>query len=722
MAAGRGAAIVSIPVYGAFEAFRECLLSVLRHTPPDVMILVADDATPGGGIRKLIEEVQSEAGTEHEVTYFEQPVNLGFVGNMNAVFESTAPADVILLNSDCMVAEGWFVGLQRAAGSDGTVATATALTNNGTILSIPRRNLPTAGAPRGWTLDTAAAAIAANSRRLYPRIPTAIGHCTYIRRRALELVGGFDRSFSPGYGEEVDFSQRCVLRGLCHVAADDVFVLHKGGSSFKARPEWSHVQEQHDRLIDARYPYYRRMVEEIAYSTVGPLPLALGIARRSLLGLSLTIDASCLGPQVTGTQVHVLELIQALSKIGGVRLRAAVPTNLGGYARPILANTPGLETIVWEEVDQSTPRADVAHRPYQVTNQHELRVLRWLGERTVITQQDLIAFRNPGYFRNGDEWRRYQRVIRESLAGADRIVFFSHHAAREALAEGIADKERSRVVYIGTDHHLRVGDATPVRPARATELEGPELIACLGTDFRHKNRLFALQLVEQLQQRHRWSGRLVLAGPRVAGGSSLPDERAFLASRPAVAAAVVNLEGLTEGERTWVFQRARLILYPTIQEGFGLVPFEAADSGVPCLFAPETSLAEVLPVETGRLVPWDAALSADRAMELIRDEVKARALVEAVRSAGKKYRWEATARALMGVYNEAAGSAARPLGGREEHDERGGSLINTASHGLERTLSLLRTYGAVEGSRRVALGLARRARRRLPAPRRDAAD
>jgi len=420
-----------------------------------------------------------------------------------------------------------------------------------------------------------------------------------MRRSALELVGEFDRSFSPGYGEEVDFSQRCVLRGLCHVVADDVFVLHQGGASFKARPEWSYVQEAHDRLIDARYPYYRRMVDEAAYSTIGPLPRALGIARRSLLGLSVTIEASCLGPQVTGTQVHVLELIRALSVAGGVRLRVAVPINLGEYARRILAGIPGLEMIVWEEVDQGTPRTDVVHRPYQVTNPHELEVLRWLGERTVITQQDLIAFRNPGYFRNGDEWRRYRRVIRESLNGADRIVFFSNHAANEALAEEIADPERSRVVYIGTDHHLRVGDATPVPPAGAAALEGVELMACLGTDFRHKNRLFALRVLEQLQGRHAWKGRLVLAGPRVAGGSSIGEERAFLASRPSVNAAVVNLEGLTEGERVWLLQRTKVVLYPTIQEGFGLVPFEAADAGVPTLFAPQTSLAEVLPVESG---------------------------------------------------------------------------------------------------------------------------
>ena len=43
-----------------------------------------------------------------------------------------------------------------------------------------------------------------------------------------------------------------------------------------------------------------------------------------------------------------------------------------------------------------------------------------------------------------------------------------------------------------------------------------------------------------------------------------------------------------------------------------LVPFEAADHGVPCLWAQGTSLSEVLPDEAAGITPWDAEPSADR--------------------------------------------------------------------------------------------------------------
>ena len=58
-----------------------------------------------------------------------------------------------------------------------------------------------------------------------------------------ELIGDFDSEFTPGYGEEVDFSQRCRANGLCHVVADDVFVLHHGGGSFTEDGKPTPVQE-----------------------------------------------------------------------------------------------------------------------------------------------------------------------------------------------------------------------------------------------------------------------------------------------------------------------------------------------------------------------------------------------------------------------------------------------------------------------------------------------
>ena len=69
-------------------------------------------------------------------------------------------------------------------------------------------------------------------------VPTTVGFCMYIRRAALDQVGGFDAAaFGRGYGEENDFCMRAAQRGWSHRLACDTFVYHDGGVSFGAGKE-----------------------------------------------------------------------------------------------------------------------------------------------------------------------------------------------------------------------------------------------------------------------------------------------------------------------------------------------------------------------------------------------------------------------------------------------------------------------------------------------------
>jgi GT2 family glycosyltransferase/glycosyltransferase involved in cell wall biosynthesis len=656
LGSARGEVVVCIPVYGAPELFAECLTSVLAHTSSDVRIMVADDASPDPAIHSFVSSL--EGVLTHELSYLRQPRNLGFPGNVNSAFATAAPADVIVLNSDCVVAAGWLEGLRRAALSDALVATASALTNHGTILSVPHRNQPQSGIPQELSLARAAAAVLSQSMRIYPHLPTAIGHCMYVRRHALDLVGGFDLAFSPGYGEEVDFSQRCLLHGLMHVAADDVFVLHHAGGSFAEDGEANPVQKEHELLIETRYPYYQRAQTAASTTSFGRLPRAIASARRAIGGLSVTIDGRCLGPLVTGTQVHTLQLIKALDATKQTGIRVIVQPDLGAYAAKELAARPHIKLVSHTDIHPAMDKTDVAHRPYQVSNANDLLMLRCTAERQVITHQDLIAYRNPGYFPGYPQWDRYQRLTRHALALADTVVFFSHHAASDALSEDLIDPARVRVVYIGVDHTQPAPtDTQPAAGAQA--IADQRFLLCLGTDFRHKNRVFALRLFETLREEQGWDGKLVLAGPHVREGSSAGEEAAYLATRPQLADAVLTLPAISESEKAWLLDHCAAVLYPTTYEGFGLMPFEAADHGRPCLFASQTALAEILPAELATLVPWDPSASAKRVADLLRRPEAVDEHVRATRRAGGRFTWESTATSLVDVYRVAAASPAR---------------------------------------------------------------
>jgi GT2 family glycosyltransferase/glycosyltransferase involved in cell wall biosynthesis len=657
----RGSAIVCIPVFGAYQLFAQCLRSVVDTTPPDVRVLVADDASDDPAIARLIEEVNAAWPDRHPVAYRRQPRNVGFVHNVNDALALASPADVIVLNSDCVVAHGWYEGLRRAAYSDTRVATASPLTNHGTIVSVPDRNRPMPNLPQDWSLDEAALAVRNTSSSLHPALPAAIGHCMYLRRSALELVGDFDEAFAPGYEEEVDFSQRCAAHGLSHVLADDVFVLHYGGGSFDASNSATSLREEHHRMIVARYPYFDSWVNEVEQASDTPLARSVAAGRRALNGMAVTIDGRILTPFMTGTQVQVLEVIAAVHDSEPLPIRVIVPPDLVDYASHVLADLEHVRLISEEEA-KAEPATDVVHRPYQLSSFEDLPLLLDAGERRVITQQDMIAYHNPAYHKNFQKWRDYRSLTRTALAVADRVAFSTHHARRDAVREELVDSERAKVVRLGTDHRLASFRPEAVPPRGAGRVQGRPFLLCLGTDFKHKNRVFAIRLLEALRARHGWEGCLVLAGPHVAAGSSAGEEAEELARKPWLQEHVVDLAAVDETGKQWLMDHAAAVVYPTTYEGFGLVPFEAGELGVPCFFAPEASLGELFPPEVALLVPWDAQASADRCAPLLADPAIAREHVAALRAAGAPLTWGRTGKDLLEVYREAIASPARGVG------------------------------------------------------------
>jgi GT2 family glycosyltransferase len=651
--ARRGDVVVCIPVYAAHDLFVDCLHSVFAHTPTRVRIMICDDASPDERSQEFVARLQG-GPDDRELLYLRRERTIGFPANVNEAFAAAAPADVVVLNSDCVVAAAWLDAFRDAAYENSRVATATTLTNHGSIASVPDLRRPRSTLPDEWDFDAAAAAIRVHSRRLRPRLPTAIGHCMFIRRTALELVGDFDLRFTPGYGEEVDFSQRCLLSGLCHVLADDVLVLHRGGASFgSALNHDSHlVQEAHEQLIAARYPYYHDGLRALE-QTEGPLSRALNVARRALKGLVVRIDLRGTLESSAYDEPGLLELLRALAETGEVRLSAVLPEGLGQDTVAALSSLPGLELLTSEAASRTDARADVVHRLARVQSIEEMTLLAGLGDRIVLTNVDLTRFHNPAYFEDFQAWEADRTLTRQVMGRADRVVFFSDCARADAVAEGLVEPGRTATVRAGIGPGGGAGVPPEPPPGARALSAGRETILCLGPSLRHTNRIFALRVLEQLQLRHGWEGRLLLVGHEVEHGSSTPDEQAFLAARPAVAGATVSWPEVSRAERAWLFARSRLVLHVAIGEGLEMLPFEAASHDVPGLWAPGTSLSELISEDNTTIVPWDAEASAGRALRLLRDPQLRERNLAATRAVAAGLSWKASAEALLGVYDDA---------------------------------------------------------------------
>ncbi len=434
----RGDVVVCMLAQGPPERLAVTLRSVLAHTEPDVATIVYDDSPPPSPTRGLVEALATELG--RQIQFVGPGEEGGGDGTLRAVLNAIAPADVALVDSGCTVSSGWLEELRDAAYSDSTVATVSAL-----IPADIRRlgSSPAAGGSVEFNLDQAASTLWSKGVSLRPRLPAARRPCVYVRRSALELNPDRDIEPRPPNAIDAGFSRSCLESGLSHLLSDNV-------------------------LVDPGEPDRYRSLD-MPERGDGPLARAVGGARRAVLGLSALVDARILSGPQTGTHLHVLELLAGLARTEKVHLTAVIPNEPNDYAVAGLNNLGGVTLITYEEASKLPPgQADLVHRPFQLTNAGDLPFLERLGDRLVLTQQDLIAFHNPSYFPSDEAWAAYRHLNRLAMARADQVVFFSNHTCEDAIAEELVEPTRGSVVRLGVDHTLAEGDRALAQPAGAS--------------------------------------------------------------------------------------------------------------------------------------------------------------------------------------------------------------------------------------------------------------
>ncbi len=254
---------VVIPVHGGREQTLACLDTVLASLPRGSRVHVVDDASPDPALVASLDALARRG----RIRLLRLPRNRGFPAAANAGIAAAAGRDVVLLNSDTLVAPGWLEALAAAARSAPGIATACPLSNEATILSYPKAEGGNAMPDLAGTIRMAALAGRANGTAVVD-IPVAVGFCMFIRRDCLDQIGSFREDlFAQGYGEENDFCLRARHRGWRHVAVPGVYVAHQGGASF--RMARIHLQRRNAAVLNRLHPGYDALIA--AWQSEDPL-------------------------------------------------------------------------------------------------------------------------------------------------------------------------------------------------------------------------------------------------------------------------------------------------------------------------------------------------------------------------------------------------------------------------------------------------------------------
>jgi glycosyltransferase involved in cell wall biosynthesis len=287
-------------------------------------------------------------------------------------------------------------------------------------------------------------------------------------------------------------------------------------------------------------------------------------------------------------------------------------------------------------------KADLIHYPFP------LMYPRNIGKPSVLTFYDLQHVSFPDFF-TPRKWRQRDCDYRKSVAAAERIIAISRHTG-ECLMEcyGVAESKID-VVPLGIDDSFMVISDEQLLESAKTRFgfERPFLYYPAAT-WPHKNHLTLLSAVSVLQERYGFDGDLVLTGVTKQHHEKIYSEiqRLGLQKR-------VRLMGyLPYGDLPLVYNLARLMVFPSLFEGFGIPLLEAMACGCPVACSNTTSLPEVAgdaAVQFDPLSPEDmaAAIWSVWSDESLRQDLKQRGVERAAR-----FTWEETARRTVGTYRK----------------------------------------------------------------------
>lgn len=376
------------------------------------------------------------------------------------------------------------------------------------------------------------------------------------------------------------------------------------------------------------------------------------VAAGSLLTVALDVT-SLIGPR-TGVAALTENLVGGLAARSDVAVRAFAVTWRGrgalAHSLPsgvVLATKPmaarPLRTA-WSRGDRPaiegwTGSVDVVHGPNFVVPPAR-RAAR------VVTVHDLTAWRYPELVDRHSA--AYPHLVAKAVEGGAWV-----HAPSRFVAGELADMlglDPTRVVAVSNGAPDLGPDDDGRDAATGRRCAGAErYVLAVGTVEPRKDLPGLVAAFDQVAGEDA-EVRLVLAGPDGWGTDALSDAVGQARHRDRI----VRLGWVDDGERAALLRGAAVVAYPSVYEGFGLVPLEAMAAGVPVVSTRAGAIPEVVGDAAELVEVGDVDALAGALARVLGDEERRAELVAAGHLRRARFRWETAVDDIVALYRRAA--------------------------------------------------------------------
>lgn len=240
--------------------------------------------------------------------------------------------------------------------------------------------------------------------------------------------------------------------------------------------------------------------------------------------------------------------------------------------------------------------------------------------------------------------RRAGHVLRRSVTNGAHVLASSHATA--ARVREHLDTDAVSVIHLGPPTAPTDAPGPPERAVMAATLDRPVVLA-LGTLERRKAiptlvRAFGIVAAGDPDV------VLVIAG---ADGDDADAVGAAVATLGSAARARVLRTGAIDPDtKRWLLTQARVLAYPSLDEGFGFPILEAQAAGVPVVASRAGSIPEVGGQGVELVATGDVEALASGISTVIRDDARRSALIAAGRANLARFSWSDTADATASLY------------------------------------------------------------------------
>lgn len=358
--------------------------------------------------------------------------------------------------------------------------------------------------------------------------------------------------------------------------------------------------------------------------------------------MKIGIDARLYGPKHGGIGRYIENLIKQLEKLDQqheyfIFLSAH---NLADY-QPINANfkkvLADIKVYSWQE----QLLLPILLKRYHLDLVHftHFNAPIFYGGKYLVTIHDLIISHYPSSRATtlnpilySLKLFLYKLVVKVVAHRALKIMTVSNYSKKDIMKLLSIASSKILVTYEGVD--LPIENQLDGQALKSTLGIDKDFIMYVGSAYPHKNLDTLIVAFQKVLAKNN-NLQLVLVGHKNYFYQRLEQE----IDQQSLATSIILTGYLSDEELSCLYQSAKLYLFPSLIEGFGLPPLEAQSYGLPVLSSSATCLPEIL----GDSVLYFDPKSSESIANLIRETLNNHELMSDLRQRGfdnqKRYSW-----------------------------------------------------------------------------------